>query len=384
MDERHVQQILIEILYSALNERACSALLKESLSADALAEIYRLAKVQDLAQIVSQFVYQNQIEATPELKTTLQREEIMAVYRCEQLKYALREISSAFDVANIAYVPLKGSVVRPYYPDERMRTSCDVDILIHEEDLNRAVEALECKGYCCGKRNYHDVSLYSPNQIHLELHFNIQENMDRLDAVLKRAWEYTVPTEGSGHAFQKEFFVFHMYAHMAYHFLSGGCGIRPLMDIWIMEHKMDASYTCAEGLLKEAGIYPFAAEMSRISNLCFSKNAQDDFSELVLRYIYSGGLYGTKRNKIAMQKRQVRSALGFVLKKVCLPYKNMVILFPILKKAPFLLPFFWVIRGMRGVLKGKTKRFASEVVYAGNLPEDRVVEIQVICSRLGL
>lgn len=124
-----------------------------------------------------------------------------------------------------------------------MRTSCDIDILIYEEDLEVAINSLETKGYRCGERNYHDVSLYSPSKIHLELHFNIQENMDNLDAVLKDAWEYAVPTNTSQYAFSKEFFAFHIFAHMAYHFVSGGCGIRSLLDIWVLKHKMGISYS---------------------------------------------------------------------------------------------------------------------------------------------
>ena len=45
-----------------------------------------------------------------------------------------------------------------------------------------------------------------------------------------------------------------MFAHMLYHFISGGCGIRPLMDIWIAEHKMGITYTEAKDLLETAGI----------------------------------------------------------------------------------------------------------------------------------
>ena len=384
MMEKNAQQILIEILYTALNDRPCSPTLREKLSAEMLQEVYRLAKKQDLVQIVSQFIYKNKIEADPALITAFQKTEILAVYRCEQLNYALREISSIFDDAKITYIPLKGSVIRPYYPDQRMRTSCDIDILIHEEDLDGAIRALVHKGYRCGDRNYHDISLYAPNQIHLELHFNILENMDPLDGVLCRAWQYALPAEGSSHTFRDDFFVFHMYAHMAYHFLSGGCGIRPLIDLWIMEHRMGLSYSCAEVLLKEAGIYTFAAEMHRIADLCFSQNAQDDLSDLVLCYIYSGGLYGTKKNKIAMEKRKSGSTVGYVLKRVCLPFENMAVLFPILKKMPLLLPLFWVIRGIRAVIRGRTGQYTAQVAYAGTLPEEQAAEIEVICAKLGL
>ena len=203
MDEKEVQHILIEILYAAVNEVENNESIKEKITPDMLLAVYRLAKRHDLAHIVSNFVYRNKIEIDQELQARLQREEFMSVYRNEQMKYSFREICSVFDEVGVAYIPLKGSVIRPYYPYESMRTSCDIDILIHEEDLEVAISSLESKGYSCGDRNYHDVSLYAPNKIHLELHFNIQENRDNLDAVLKDAWEYAVPTDSYQYVFSK-------------------------------------------------------------------------------------------------------------------------------------------------------------------------------------
>ena len=280
MDEKEVQTILIEILYAAVNEVEKSPDVAQKITPDTLISIYRLAKKHDLAHIVSNFVYCNQIEINQEIRVKLHREELISVYRHEQMKYTFEQICSIFDEANLSYVPLKGSVTRPYYPYEHMRTSCDIDILIHEEDLESAISCLESNGYRCGNKHYHDVSIYSPNKIHLELHFSIQENIDYLDVVLKEAWQYAVLSKGCRYDFSKEFFVFHIYAHMAYHFLSGGCGIRSLLDIWVMEHKMNASYLCAKDLLEQAGIYRFASEMSNIANKCFTENTQDDFSEL--------------------------------------------------------------------------------------------------------
>lgn len=204
MDEREIQNILIEILYSAVNGTEANTALVQSISDDQLAAVYRLAKRHDLAYIVSDFVCRNNIGIeNEELRTRLQQEELMAVYRHERMQHAYRQICAVFEEACIAYVPLKGAVLRAYYPHEHMRTSCDIDILIHEEDLDCAIECLVKKGYRCEKRDYHDVSLYSPNKTHLELHFNIQENMDSLDAVLKDAWKHTTLVQGSRYEFSR-------------------------------------------------------------------------------------------------------------------------------------------------------------------------------------
>lgn len=384
MDEKEVQHILIEILYAAVNEVEDSESIKEKITPDMLLSVYRLAKRHDLAHVVSNFVYRNKIEIDQELQARLQREEIMSVYRNEQMKYSFREICGVFDEAGIEYIPLKGSVIRPYYPYESMRTSCDIDILIHENDLETAVNSLETKGYRCGDRNYHDVSLYSPSKIHLELHFNIQENMDNLDAVLKDAWGYAIPTNSSQYAFSKEFFAFHIFAHMAYHFVSGGCGIRSLLDIWVLEHKMGISYSCAKVLLEKAGIYQFAAEMSKLAELCFTQNNRDTFSDTVLKYIFQGGVYGSAENHIAVDKSKNGGSAGYAVKRLFLPYKSMVIAFPYLKKAPYLLPFCWVVRWIKAIFGGKSKRIISEMSCANNISDEKLKEVSAICSRLGL
>lgn len=384
MDEKKVQHILIEILYATVNEVENNESIKEKITPEILPAVYRLAKKHDLAHVVSSFVYRNGIALNGELQEKMQREELISVYRHEHMKYSFGEICGAFDEIGISYIPLKGAVIRPYYPYESMRTSCDIDILIHEEDLELAINSLENKGYRCGDRNYHDVSLYGSNEIHLELHFNIQENMDNLDAVLKDAWKYAVPKNGAQHAFSNAFFAFHIFAHMAYHFVSGGCGIRSLLDIWVLEHKMGISYSCAKALLEKADIYQFASEMSKLAELCFTQNDRDAFSDSVLKYIFQGGVYGSAENHIALDKSKTGSSAGYAIKRLFLPYKTMVTAFPCLKKAPYLLPFCWVARWMKALFGGKSKRIVSEMTCANNMSDERIKEVTAICTRLGL
>lgn len=381
MNEKNFQNILLEILHCAVNGVSGSCELNKKLSGDVIVAVYKLARKHSLAHLVSRYVFRNRLLLPAELAARFQQEDILCVYKHERMKFALGQVCHAFDKAQIAYIPLKGSVLRNYYPDESMRTSCDIDVLVREGELDRAVAALEEAGFHRGDRHYHDISLYSPNGTHLELHFSIQENIDSLDAVLKDAWEYAVPEEGSRYGFLPEFFVFHMYAHMAYHFLGGGCGIRSLMDIWIMEHRMDAAYPCAEKLLKKAGIYRFAEEMSRIANQCF---AEQDTSDPVLAYIWRGGVYGSQKNRISVQKKQLGNARAYIWKRILLPYSSMRISYPILKQYPVLLPICWVHRWIRAIIRGKTGSFASELVCTGRVSDDDVQEVTDICLRLGL
>ncbi len=384
MDQSEIQEILMEILYCTINENSDDSSLNEKLTSDVVAAVYGLAKKHSLAHLVARYIFKNQISVNSEIEAKLRKTDLMAVYQYERMKYSFTQICDAFDQAEIAYVPLKGSVLRAYYPTEDMRTSCDIDILIHEADLELAIGALEEKNYRCGERHYHDVSLYSPNNIHLELHFNIQENMDNLDAVLKNAWEYAEPVKGSQYAFSKDFFAFHIFAHMAYHFVSGGCGIRALLDIRVMEHKMGISYSCAKELLEKAGIYKFASEMSKLAGQCFTNSERDSFSDSILKYIFKGGVYGSAENHIAVDKSKTKSSVTYALKRLFPPYKSMIILYPFLKKGFFLLPFCYVARWISAIFGGKSKRIASEMAYVNNISDEKIKEVKEICSHLGL
>ena len=189
-------------------------------SARFLSALYGMSKRHDIAHLVGDALIKNGLIENEDLKSHFQNQAVMAVYRYENLNYELGRICEIFEEVKIPFIPLKGAVIRRYYPEPWMRTSCDIDILVHEEDLDRAVIALDEKAEYTtdGKKNFHDVSLYSPSGIHLELHYNIKETKENLDGLLGKAWEFTVPKNGYEYAFTGEFFLFHILAHASYHF----------------------------------------------------------------------------------------------------------------------------------------------------------------------
>ena len=384
MKEKDIRKALVDILADALSSREWDTASAQKLTCDDLTHICRLAKRHDLAHLVSGFVYRHRVEVDEALTGLLQSAEYTAIYRHEQMKHAYLQICGAFEGAQIPYIPLKGSVIRGFYPDETMRTSCDIDILVQDADLERAIKALVDVGYTCGEKHYHDVSLYSPGKVHLELHFNIQEFTDSLDVILKDAWKYASPTEGYRYDFSKEFFVYYIYAHMAYHFVGGGCGLRTLMDIWVMEHRAGLPYTSAEQLLKKAGIYKFAEQMSRCANICFGGGEEDEFFDGVMSYICYGGTYGNMANKLAAYKSKDKGSFAYLMERIFLPYRGMTVLFPILKKHPYLLPFCWVARWVRALFKGKTRGLVHEMTCSNAVSEQKVAEIKKMFSDLGL
>ena len=129
-------------------------------------KLYVLAKRHDLAHFVGYVISKHELSFDEQALEKFEEEQHVAVYRYENIRFELSEIRATFEKANIPFVPLKGAKLRALYPQPWLRTSCDIDVLVHEEDLPRAIKALtEEQGYAQhGKKEYHDVSLFAPSR----------------------------------------------------------------------------------------------------------------------------------------------------------------------------------------------------------------------------
>ena len=86
-----------------------------SLTDEELVKLYKLSKSHDLAHLVGD----------GEVKAKFQKQMKLAVYRYEKINYELGRLRKVLNEAEIQFIPLKGSVIRQYYPKPWMRTSCD-------------------------------------------------------------------------------------------------------------------------------------------------------------------------------------------------------------------------------------------------------------------
>ncbi len=383
MDTKKIQSIFIDIIAGALTNGEDYDFTKNTLTNEELTLLYGISKEHDLAHIVSEQLFKSGIELEGAIKDKFSVEQIMALCRYEQHKYTLEQISEIFEREKIAHIALKGSVIRKFYPEESMRTSCDIDILVKLKELKRAVAILEKEGFYVQEKGMHDVTLIAPNDVHLELHFCILEGVKKLDKILKNAWKYAEHKEGYKYAFNEEFFIFYTYAHMFYHFLQGGgCGVRSLMDIYIINNKMGLNYNRAKELLKKAGIYDFAVEMNNLVDICFNKKQSEEFYDGLIEYIVLGGSYGCASNKVEVKKST--GMIKYAFKRVFLPYRTMKTEFSILKPLPFLLPFCYIIRIFQVLFGSKRKRAKREYAIAKQVTQEKQDKMTNMRDRLGL
>ena len=383
--QRTVEKVFFALIRFEINGSELCEDLKNLITPEILPALFKLAKRHDLAHLIGDALDKNGLLPNgTEAKKRFLQERNMAVYRYEQLQYEFEQICGTLEKAKISFIPLKGSVIRQYYPETWMRTSCDIDILVREEDLEQAIKSLEeeLKYTANTKRDYHDVSLFSESGVHLELHYSLCENMENIDALLLQVWDYVIPqTESCEKKLVDGYFLFHIVAHMLYHFQNGGCGVRPLLDLWLMRKNITEESQLTE-MVAKCGIKTFYQTMVELSECWFGKRAFNEKTLSVQDYLLKAGVYGSKKNSDLAETVKSGSKKKQLMRYIFLPYKNMVILYPILRKVKILLSFFHVWRWITRIFRIKKAVKKTEQILTQE--QEELEEIRVLFEMLNI
>ena len=349
--------------------------------------LYKLAKSHDVVHIVANGLKKHGNLGDNEMSAKYEKQRMLALYRYEQSRYELASLCEVLNEAKIPFMPLKGSVLREYYPEPWMRTSCDIDVLIHEEDCERAERILlERLQYRKEATTTHDLSIFSPSGVHIELHYALNEESYRSFDVLNRIWEHSAPAEDGSYRYvmsDEAFYCYHL-AHMAKHFELGGCGIRSFLDLWILDHRMEHDKEARDALLKQEKLLAFADGCRHLSEVWFSEAKGDDLSDRMQAYILNGGVYGTLSNKVVIQQGKSGGRIRYVMRRFFLPYDTLKGYYPILKKRKWLTPVMQVRRWFRILFGGGTKKSLHELNTSREVSVDERNGAEILLTRLGL
>ncbi len=332
----------------------------ELLTDDVLQNILHLSSRYDVAHLVAC--------ALPELHgetAAFEKAKLKAFMRCEQQSYEFERLSDVLEQAKIPYLPLKGVEIRSYYPEPWMRTGCDIDVMLHEDDLDRAITlllpALQAKP--CG-RTPHDVSIETAGGVHIELHYRgfEQNRSGKAGEVLQDIWVHAHSVSGGmRYALDGETFYLYHIAHMAKHFEVGGCGVRPFLDLWLLDKKLRMERERAAELLRKSGLLKFAQTCSVLARVWLEDEPHTELTAALERYILHGGMYGNISNMVAVQQTKNGGKLRYIRYRLFLPYDSIKNQYPVLKKHKWLTPVMQVRRWVKMVTDGRMHRTASEL-----------------------
>ena len=360
-----INQTLMNLIrYEVFQQKLCLSDVA-SLSEKDLVELLVLSYKHDVAHLAASALNNNGYFENCPQQGQFMNEFYKSVFEQEKMNKTFNKVCSVFEKNGIPYIPLKGAQIRELYPQPWMRTSCDVDILVKEEDLKKATDTiLNINGYSKKGESKHDIVFVSDNKTVVELHYKLlgSKKSPLYSNVLKDVWKTAKPCEGSGFRYKlsDEIFYYYHILHMAKHFRLGGCGLRPFIDLMLIDNK--CGYTAEiNKTLKKGKLLTFAESARKLSYVWFGDGEHDETTLQMEKYILEGGIFGSEKTRAESVNQRSGSKIRYMISRLFVPYRYLKRDYPILEKYPFLTPFYEFHR-IFSLVFGKKKGFKKTYV----------------------
>lgn len=283
-------------------------------------------------------------------------------------------------------MPLKGIIMKDYYPKSCMREMCDNDTLFDNsriDDVKKIMHSLNKK--IMHSLNFemkyddngHDLAFYKEPVCNFEIHTELfgEGHDQRMNDYYFNVKSRLIKDSDNlfGYHFSNEDFYVFMVAHENKHFYMGGIGLRSLVDKYvylnIFADSLDMKYIEKE--LAKMQINDYEQKSRELSLRLFSgKRLTDEQKEFLDYYIFSG-TYGTTENFVNNKVKKLggnTTAKGkYALNRFFVPvsssnphYKVYKAVYPLFYKYKILLPLLPFYRLFHGLYRSR-RRIITEI-----------------------
>ena len=269
------------------------------------------------------------------------------------------------------YVILKGEAAGAYYPKPELRILGDVDFLVAEERFPVLHRKFTEMGFSSPEyQNDHHITYQTPGGI-IEMHYEppgvpggspegpIRAYLAQILSTAQRRNSLF----GSFPAPEDRLHGLILLLHMQHHMLSGGIGLRHLMD-WgcYVNATADAAFweESLLPLLKQAGLFRYCAVLTKTCAMylgtpcpAWVQGVEEELCREVLEDIFAGGNFGRKDATRTTSAHMVsdggksgtkRSKLGNLLTVF---HRSVAARYPVAEKYPVLYLVFYPVRAVR-------------------------------------
>ena len=357
-----VVESLIYLCKCAVNQETPD---KEKLKNTDLDELYKLASRHMLAAMTGLALQAAGLD-TEEFAKAISR-----AYRKTMILDTERSaVCEKLNEAGIWYVPLKGSVIKDWYPQFGMRESADCDILFDKDFEEQVRDIMLGLGYTVESygAGHHDVYFKEPvtnMQMHVDLFGQGYEA--NLNDYYCNIRERLIPKAGAELAFRQEDFYLYLIAHEWQHFQKAGTGLRSILDTYVLLQRYEASLDWAY-IVKEAqklGIGDFETRNRMLAEDLFGSGSLSDGDREMLRYILSSGVHGTYVNRVQNDIEKLGGGLlgkiRYFFRRVFLPEDLLKNKYPVFWKHRILLPVLPLYRIVSSLSKGHIQKELKSV-----------------------
>lgn len=268
-----------------------------------------------------------------------------SIYKSENILHIWEQLKKECDEEGIYIIPLKGIVVRDYYPDPSFREMGDLDILYEGSisSVKKVMKQLGNNKFVAGMK--HDHYMFE-NGVHIEMHRELVDAITDYNSYYKNIWDKSISSEGSKFIRKltiDDQYIF-VFIHMKEHLAHQEFMFKMAMDIFLLNKSGVLNRTYIEEELRKIDLYTFEQNFLTVVNAWFNNEVVPeelrDLSELLINFQQISiqqhveqDAYASGGNKYVYFKQRFFPAL-----------EQMESYYGWLKKAPVLLPVAWGMR----------------------------------------
>lgn len=343
----------LEQLYTMANAHALT-----SVTAHALAQVTELPRPFDQA-----------------MKKAIRK---LALFNIERAK-----LTSALESAGIRYLPLKGIILKEYYPKTAMREMSDNDILCDESRAADVRTIMERLGYTCEMYGqYHHDTYQKPPSLEFEIHRTLfsKEDLPLFAAYYADIRDRLILSDNSryGYRMTDEDFYIYLLCHLYKHYHFSGTGLRSLLDVYVFckarYETLDKEYLAAQ--LKQLELEGFEKDLRQLSDAVFNGRHLDEDQQKELLFFLQSGCYGNARQQsyLSVQRnlggddsRQAKRR--YLVRRIFPSVETLEKRYPAVSRHKSLYPLILIYRPIKGAFtrpKGILKEYRSVKAFKKN------------------
>lgn len=278
------------------------------------------------------------------------------------------KILKCLEQEQIWYMPLKGAIIKDWYPRVGMRQMSDNDILCDNAARARVKKLMIELGFTCESYEFgNDDAYYKLPVCNFEMHNELFTlvHAGKLHTYYDNVKERLCKDQENqfGYHFRDEDFYIYVLAHEYKHYMDGGTGVRSLLDTYIMQKRfgdrLDWDYIARE--LKSLDIADYAEKNRVLAEKVFSGKPLTSEEEKELDYYITSGVYGTMAHRIENRVGDGKlTKTQYLFRRIFPPMKQVQLYDPFFYEHKWLLPILWIWRPIRGLIR-RRKRIANEI-----------------------
>ena len=340
-----------KLLSIYLNKKEASDLVIDK---ELLSFYVRLAKHHSLRAILYVALKSVKANVNEEYLKKLEEYYLLTLRKAVLFDKERNELYEWLNSHQVPYLPLKGIILKDYYPDPYVRELADNDILFKGKDeivkqfftdRKYAVKAF--------KTSNHDAYLKKPFY-NFEMHralFALNEDNEKIVTYFTNYLDKDILKKDFENYLKPEDFYIYFTAHSYKHYHVSGCGLRTLLDyyLFLKNNKLDFDYINEE--LAKIDLLEFSNSISSLSLKVFDDEPLNEDEEEMLLYIASSGTYGTIEHSVEKGVKE-KGKFKYFCSRAFPPMSYYKIAYPRIYKTKVLIPFACLHRLLKNLRKG--------------------------------